>query len=211
MTKQAPESDASARRLTSTAFEGLLVLLPLAIIAILVLEVYALLEETAAFAQLELPFPGFINALIYIAVVLAVMFLLCLLVGLSLQTGPGRRFANFVEQSITAKIPFLGLMRNLTASLASGSNGAVKAGEADLQGNGTCVLGLLMETLPDGRQVIFVPSAPAVTLGSIHIVAAERVRFIEGSVASLATAVSQWGVGTTEALQPPETPSSGKD
>ena len=43
---------------TANAFSGFLVILPLAILLIAGLEVYDLLEETAAFAGLQLPFPG---------------------------------------------------------------------------------------------------------------------------------------------------------
>ena len=70
--------------------------------------------------------------------------------------------------------------------------------EVDLQGNGTSVLAMLVETLDDGRMVIFVPGAPAVTLGTIHLVPSQRVKRLETSTASLAAVVSQWGIGATE-------------
>ena len=186
--------------LLPTALSGLLVILPLAILFLVVMEVYELLEDTATFARLDLPFPGFINALIYIATVIAALFLLCLLVGYALQTRPGKRVAQFVEKSIAEKIPLLGLVRSLTLSVTGANQSKLRGVEVNLQGSGTTVLGFLMETLDDGRQVIFIPSAPAVTLGTIHIVPAERVRLLDSSVASVAGAISQWGVGTRELL-----------
>jgi uncharacterized membrane protein len=185
-------------KLTSHAFAGLLVILPLAILFIAGVEIYDLLEETAAFAQLELPFPRFINALIYIALLSAALFFLCLLVGLSLRTGPGKRFADFVEKGIADKIPLLGLVRNLTLNIAGSGSGELRAVEVNLHSADTAVLGWLMETLQDGRKVVFVPSAPAVTLGTIHIVPPDRVTLLDSSVASIAHVVSQWGVGAGE-------------
>ena len=183
---------------TANAFSGFLVILPLAILLIAGLEVYDLLEETAAFAELQLPCPGFINALIYIGLVLAAIFAICLLVGLLLKTGPGSRFAKFVESSIAEKIPLLSLVRNLTINIAGRGQQQLSPVEVDLQGNGSSVLALLMETLEDGRVVIFIPGAPAVTLGTIHLVPRERVKNLNASTAALAGVVSQWGAGATD-------------
>ena len=196
-----------------TAFAGLLVVLPLTILFLAVMEVYDLLEETAAFAQLDLPFPGFINAIIYLAAVLAALFIICLLVGLFLETGPGKTFGRFVENGIADKIPLLGLVRNLTLSISGTGNSELRAVEVNLQGSGTTVLGLLMETLEDGRQVVFIPGAPAVTLGTVHIVPADRVHPLQGSVASVANVLSQWGAGTRDlftSAEPEPPQSSGK-
>ena len=62
---------------TATAFAGLLIVIPMAILLLVGLEIYFLLEDTAAFARLELPFPAFINALIYIAMLVIVSFFIC--------------------------------------------------------------------------------------------------------------------------------------
>lgn len=188
---------------TATAFAGLIVLLPLAILVIAGLEVYALLEETAAFARLELPFPAIVNALIYIFLVLSVIFAICLLVGVLLKTRAGKQFGKFVETSISEKIPLLSLIRNLTMNIAGKGSGQFTPVEADLTGSGTSVLAMLMETLPDGRKVIFVPSAPAVTLGTIQLVPADRVKELNVSTASLAGVVSQWGAGAKDLVKQP--------
>ena len=186
--------------LVPAAFSGLLLVIPLAILFLAVMEVYDLLKETAAFARLDLPFPDVINAVIYIVLVLAVLFSFCVLVGLLLETRPGKRFARFIEKSIADKIPLLGLVRNLTLSFSGAGKSELRAVEIDLQGSGTAALGFLMETLDDGRLVVFIPGAPAVTLGAIHIVPAERVRVLDTSIPSMANVSSQWGVGTRDLL-----------
>jgi uncharacterized membrane protein len=187
---------------TATAFAGLLIVIPMAILLLVGLEIYFLLEDTAAFARLELPFPAFINALIYIAMLVIVSFFICLLVGLSLKTGLGQKFAQFFERSVADRIPLLSLIRNLTMNIAGKGTTQFTAVEADLAGNGTSVLAMLMETLPDGRQVIFVPGAPAVTLGTIYLVPAERVTHLSASSAALAGVVSQWGAGASDIVAP---------
>ncbi len=184
--------------MSSLALTGLLVLMPLGIIFLILVEVYQLLEETAAFAQLELPFPGFVNALLYIAALLAGLYLLCLVAGLLLSTGLGQRFADLVRTRIADNIPFLKFLRNLTLNIAGDSGGDVRAVEVNLYNNDVAVLALLMETLPDGRRVVYVPSAPAVTMGAVHVVSAERVKLLDVSVAAIANTVSQWGLGASD-------------
>ncbi|WP_279244855.1 hypothetical protein [Candidatus Litorirhabdus singularis] len=181
--------------LLSKALAGLFVLVPLSVLVIVVLEVYDLLEDTAAFAALELPFPAIVNALIYIAAIASTIFFACFLTGVLLSTGPGEKFSNFIENVIVEKVPLLGLVRNLTMSVAGAGSSSLQPAEIDLHGSGTCMLGFLMETLPDGRCVVFIPSAPAVTLGQAYIVAAERVRMLDVPITTVVNTVTQWGAG----------------
>ena len=184
--------------ITSKALAGLIVLVPLSILFIAVIEIFAMLEETAAFANLGLPFPAFINALIYIALAVVAVFLVCFVVGLLLSTGPGEKFANFVENSIAEKIPLLGLVRNLTMSLTGTGNSDLKPAEVNLFGDGTAQFGFVLETLPDGRCVVFIPSAPAVTLGQTYLVAAERVKLLDAPITTVVNTITQWGTGASD-------------
>ena len=151
--------------ITSKALAGLIIIVPLAILFIAAMEVYGLLEDMATFAALELAFPPIVNALIFVALGILAVFSICLFTGLLITTGPGKKLADFVEKGIAEKIPLLGLVRNLTISLTETGNDRLKPVEVNLYGDGTCQYGFLMETLTDGRHIIFIPSAPAVTLG----------------------------------------------
>ncbi|MEH6584694.1 MAG: hypothetical protein V7754_22390, partial [Halioglobus sp.] len=83
----------------SKALAGLIVLVPLAILFLACMQIYGLLEDVAAFARLELPFPPVINALIYVTVAVAALFASCLLIGLLMSTGAGKKIGEFLEQS----------------------------------------------------------------------------------------------------------------
>ncbi|MEE9586459.1 MAG: hypothetical protein V3V97_00350, partial [Hyphomicrobiaceae bacterium] len=48
---------------------------------------------------------------------------------------------------------------------------------------------------------IFVPSAPMMTIGQIHMVKRQNVRLIEGSTIEAANCLSQWGVGMHDYLR----------
>lgn len=184
--------------LVSNAISGLLVLVPLAILFLAVIQIWELLEEMAAFAELDLPFPPVVNALIYLALILAAIFLICLLVGLLLKTGPGQRVGEFIDRVITEKVPLLGLVRKLTLSLTGSAGATLDPVEVDVHGSGAYMWGFLMDELPDGRHVVYVPVAPALTLGHTYMVEAERVRQIDGSVADVVNSLTQWGAGARD-------------
>jgi uncharacterized membrane protein len=183
--------------LISTAVTGLVVIVPLAILFLAAMEIYGLLDEVAFFAQLELPFPGFVNAGIVVLIGVLAVFTVCLVTGLLLQTGPGKRFANFVEKQIADKVPLLGLVRKLTLSFA-GADNKLKPVEADVHGSGVHMFGFLMETLADGRHVIFVPSAPTITVGHTYIIPPERVVVLNTNITNVVNTLTQWGAGAGE-------------
>jgi len=45
-----------------------------------------------------------------------------------------------------------------------------------------------------------VPSAPALTVGSLHVVDRDRVTFLEATTVDVANCISQWGIGSDKAL-----------
>jgi hypothetical protein len=55
-----------------------------------------------------------------------------------------------------------------------------------------------METLADGRHVVFVPGVPRALVGTLHIVAAERVQILAISVSTALDALGRLGVGLRE-------------
>jgi hypothetical protein len=53
---------------------GLVVLVPLAILFLAAMEVYGLLDDMANFAEFALPFPGVVNAAIFIVLAVLAVF-----------------------------------------------------------------------------------------------------------------------------------------
>lgn len=181
--------------LMRTALSGLVVIIPFAVLFLAVMQIWEMLEEMTAFGGIDLPFPPVINGLIYAVVIILALFAVCLLAGLAMRTGVGARIDEFVQKSIVDRIPLLGLMKNLTLSL-TGLNSDLRPVEVDIHGSGASVWGFLMETLDDGRHVVFVPSSPALTIGQTYLVRPERVTPLDRPMA-VVNALSQWGVGAS--------------
>ena len=91
--------------LMSTAVMGLVVLVPLAILFLAAMEVYGLLDDMANFADFAFPFPCFVNAARFVVLAVLAVFAVCVLTGLLLLTGPGRKFGEFVKKGISDKVP----------------------------------------------------------------------------------------------------------
>lgn len=190
--------------LITKSLAGLIVLVPIAILTLAALEIYDLLEDMAVIQGIQLPFPPAVNALIFIALGLLGLLLTCLLMGLLMDTGPGKKLGQFLQDKIIEKIPLLGLARNLALSLTGSRDSGLKPAEIDLQGGGTTFrLGFLTEVLPDGRYVVFIPSAPAVTMGQTFIVQAEQVRLLDVPITTVVNALTQWGVGASDIYKSP--------
>ena len=69
-----------------------------------------------------------------------------------------------------------------------------------LYGPGTAVLGFIMEENENGSLTVFVPSAPALTVGSLHVVDRERVTILEAGGMDITNCISQWGIGLQNIL-----------
>ena len=70
----------------------------------------------------------------------------------------------------------------------------------DLYGAGSSVLGFVMEELAGERLVVFVPLAPTLTIGAVHVVAADRVTVLESAM-EVTQSISRWGIGTRRAVE----------
>jgi hypothetical protein len=55
-----------------------------------------------------------------------------------------------------------------------------------------------METLADGRHVVFVPGVPRALVGTLHIIAADRVQILSMSVSTALDVLGRLGVGLRE-------------
>ena len=65
--------------------------------------------------------------------------------------------------------------------------------EVDLHGNNNKVLGLLTETLADGRHIVYTPFAPVINIGQVHIVANENIKVLNLSIKDASEIITRIG------------------
>jgi uncharacterized membrane protein len=128
--------------------------------------------------------------LVALSAVIGSCFVAGLLAETALVRGLGRR-----AERLATMIPGYALMKSVGTNLA-GIDGGVRT--VVVRFEATCQLGFLMETLPDGRQLVFVPGVPRAMVGTLHIVAPERVEPLNLSVSTALDVLGRLGVGLSE-------------
>jgi len=85
-------------------------------------------------------------------------------------------------------------LRGLTQKFAGIESAEFPVVEADLYHSDNRVLGVLVDTLPDERHVVYVPSSPMVTIGQIHILPGARITKTDLSMSETISCLSQMGI-----------------
>ena len=121
----------------------------------------------------------------------------CFLAGLFAETAMIRFLGDRAER-LALSVPGYALMKNVGASLV-GIEGKHPLRTVLVQFPGSWQLGFLMETLADGRHVVFVPGVPRALVGTLHIIPADRVQVLAMSVPAALDTLGRLGVGLREA------------
>ena len=174
---------------------GLMVVVPLAVLVFLVAKVVEILQTIALSLKLE----SSVSAGFAIVIALVLLLLVCLGIGTIVRTKIGALSFEKLEQTVLRRVPGYELLGNILKGFAKESD-AYPAVMVHLYGPGTAVFGLVMEENQNGVLTVFLPSAPALTVGSLHIVERDRVTFLDASTVDVANCISQWGIGSQEVL-----------
>ena len=180
--------------LKTTIIGGLIVIIPLAIIMFVVGDTVVSLVTVTKPLTTDLPFGTFANAVIALLLVTAIIIAVCFTAGFLLSTLWGKAIKNWLEKSLFERIPMYTTLRDLTQKFAGIESAEFPVVEADLYNSDNRVLGVLVDNLPDGRQVIYVPLSPIVTVGQLHILPKERVTETDLSMSETIGCLSQMGL-----------------
>lgn len=183
----------------ATTIAGLLLLIPVALLGAVFFAAYDLMVELARTTGLDLPYNEFVDGLIIGAGALVSLIIFRFFIGLAMRTSIGNALESRYDNLLQKYLPVVGMLRNLIMQVV-GSNEDVlrlKPAEVALYGSNSRQYALVVEQLPDGRAVVFVPSVPAATLGQLHVVSMDDVTLLDVPVQDLLNAVTQWGAGSS--------------
>lgn len=193
--------------LKSTVVGGLVVLVPVVVLGYIVLEAVNISRKALAPVLEWLPVKSVAG--VSLGLLLAILFLIlaCFLAGLLAETTLVRAVISSAERFILSNIPGYALMKNVGEQLV-GVEGKQSRRTVLVRFEVSCQLGIQMDTLPDGRCVVFVPGVPHSFSGELHIVHADRVEALDLSIAKTLEALSRLGVGLHE-VWPKQPPAGG--
>jgi uncharacterized membrane protein len=181
------------RFLKSTVLGGVVVLLPL--VALVAILIWAANLAVDAIRPLLHWLPdtsvGGISLTVLVAILalVGVSFLAGLLAETAIVRGLGVR-----AERLAMFIPGYALMKSVGADFV-GIEGkrAVKTVLARFEAS--FQLGFLMETLADGRLVVFVPGVPRAFVGTLHILTPDRVQPLDIPISTTLDVLGRLGVG----------------
>ncbi len=184
------------RFLKATIIGGLVVMVPVvALGAILVWAAKTALEVVEPVFD-RLPDKSFGGVSLALLATILALVGSCFVAGLFAETALIRHLVDRAERLALA-VPGYALMKNVGANLI-GIEGKHPVRTVLVRCEATYQLGFLMETLADGRHVVFIPGVPRALVGTLHIVPADRVQILAMSVSASLDALGRLGVGLRE-------------
>lgn len=184
------------RFLKATVIGGLLVLVPVVVIVAIVVWVVQVALKAIEPVFEWLPDRSVAGVSLTVLFAILGLLLVCFFAGLFAETAIIRRLGNGAER-LALTVPGYALMKNVGANVV-GIEGKHPARTVLVRFTASWQLGFLMETLVDGRQVVFVPGVPRALVGTLHIVEADRVQFLAMSVSTALDVLARLGVGLRE-------------
>jgi uncharacterized membrane protein len=172
---------------------GLLIVLPIYLAVLVLLKgmqsAAALLRPLTVLLPAGLPASGLLS--------LALVLVVCFLIGIAVRTRVGRILRERVERSLFERLPGYALFRSLTQRLAGeGQESAWKPALVEIEE--ALVPAFIIEELEDGRFTVFVPSVPTPFAGAVYILSRERVHALDVPFTQAIRSISRWGSGSKD-------------
>ena len=184
----------SASRIRTNIIYGAIALLPVAALGFILVKLLGFLRKLSEPLSQYLNTNTYLDTALLIALTIFILLALCYLFGALVNTQVGALSFDKVEKQARNIIPGYEIIASLLRGIA-GNEMSYPPALITLFAPGTAVLGFVMEDEGDPYLTVFVPTAPVMTAGAIHIVERSRVQLIEGSPIEAAKCVTQWGMG----------------
>ena len=174
---------------------GVLVIVPLGVIFLFLSKIVEILEKVAKPLGLE----SYFSTSIAIIIGLLLLLIICFVIGVLVRTGFGTWSFERLENKVLKQIPGYQIISRALKGFAAEETAYPKA-LVHLLGSEAAVLGFVMEENDNGSVTVFVPSSPAITVGTVYIVNRSRVTILEASTMEIADCISQWGIGSRKII-----------
>ena len=177
-----------------TSIGGLVVIVPIAIVTIVIGDTFKKLIEVTKPLTEHMPFGPLTNSIIAVLIVAFLIIAIFFLAGLLLNTFWGKIVKGWFETKIFERIPMYSTFKGLTQSFVGIESSDFPVVEVDLYGSESRVLGIVVEQIPNGRLMVFIPLSPLVTVGQLNIVPDNCVKKLDGSLPDMIKCISQMGL-----------------
>ncbi len=177
-----------------TILTGIVLVVPIAVTGIILADALKKIIEVTTPLTKRFAVGGVITeTLIVVITVVVVLAVLCFIAGIFYHTFLGHHLEKWLENEVLVHIPFFKTLKGLTKQITGIDKANYPVVEVDLQGNKNKSLGLLTDTLTDGRCVVYVPFSPIINIGQVYIVLQENVKKLDMSIKDATDIITQIG------------------
>ena len=193
-------------RFRTNIMYGLLVIIPLAIIGFILMQFLTIAKSFAKILGLDS------DTSLGVAMMLALLLLIaiCYGIGALVRTQIGAWSFERIERLLLQHVPFYKIISNILKGFAE-EGMAYPPVLAQLSGPGAAVLGTVIEENDNDTLTVFVPTAPAMTVGSLHVLSRDRVTYLNASTLDLVNCVTEWGIGSGKLIGTTSLPSEHRN
>ena len=192
----------------TTVVGGLVVLVPVAVCAYMIVEsVKVVLSALAPVAKfLHVQNLGGIVAVELVAVLVVVA--VCFFFGLFVQTAGGRAIGSLFEKRLFKRLPGYEMIKKISRQFSGGGEETLGTPVVVKLGDSRQI-GFLVEEYPSGEAAVFIPLAPVLSLGSVHIIPTERAERLNATLPQVVDCITKVGFGSAGVLSAPKRPTVG--
>jgi len=179
----------------NTMLSGVIILIPLLIaISIFSDTIHKLLKITHPIA-IRMGFVDSVSKPI-IANILAVIIILLglFILGFIFNSYLGKKVTKWLEDNLLSYIPFYKALKGVTTQFIGFEDSNFPVVEVSLYGNDNKQLGVITETLKDGRYMVYIPLSPMISIGNLHIVPKENIEILDVSFKNTIKSISDMGL-----------------
>lgn len=173
---------------------GALIVIPIAVVVVILADVAKKLIDLTTPITENMAVGGPVVKAIVASIIVALALGLFLFInGLLARTYLGSSFKKWIEKKVFVHIPFYSTFSNVAHQLTGEEKENYPVVEIDLYGSKNKVLGLLTERMSDGRLMVYIPFAPLLNIGQLHIIAKENAKVLDISVKDATEIVTRIG------------------
>ena len=183
----------------TTIIGGLVFLVPVAILGMVLVKVFALMiaiaEPMADFLPIDAVGGIAIANLLAVLIILAI----CFVAGLAARVGPVAAAIDKAETAILQKLPGYTMLKGLTTTLSPDQANHLKPVLITL--NASRQIGLEVDRVNGGQVVVFVPGSPNAWSGGVHLVEDRHIERIDVPMTAVIEHAEQLGRNAESILQ----------
>lgn len=189
------------RRLRDMLVDGLLIAVPLIVLAYILINVVKLIAKLSAPVARLLPDVHWLGVAMIDVFAIFILLLLLVVIGALFRSTLGARCRDWLEHAILRKIPGFIFFKSIARSFADAKDSGdftpvlVRFDDNTVLGFATSASISTLESVP-----VFVPSAPTPAAGSLFLVARERITRLNVPMSAAMGTVSRLGVGMAELI-----------